>query len=385
MRAVRLLTIGAAWGALALAVSPMLPAAAARGLSVTTPYPAVVVQAGETVTFDLSVSAPGRQRVDLAVTQVPEGWTATLRGGGFVIDGVYTDPDTPPDVQLEVIVAKDAGPGTYRVEVTGRSTAGTDVLPLDLRVSRRAEGRVSLTSEFPRLQGPAGATYSFDLQLRNETPEETVFALSADAPPGWQATVKPVGQEQASSVKVEGGGSTSLTVDVDPPDDTVAGRYPIVVRAVGGGRAVHAQLEVRITGSYGLQVSTPAERLNADVAAGKPTRVALVVTNDGTAPLREVQLSATSPTDWRAQFGPETIEQIPPGQSVPVTLTITPASDAVAGDYIVTVRASTLEASDQVDLRTTVKTSGIWGLVGFALIGAALGGLGLVFRRYGRR
>jgi uncharacterized membrane protein len=41
--------------------------------------------------------------------------------------------------------------------------------------------------------------------------------------------------------------------------------------------------------------------------------------------------------------------------------------------------------SEDVDLRTTVRTSGLWGFVGIALILAALGGLWWVFQRYGRR
>ena len=68
-------------------------------------------------------------------------------------------------------------------------------------------------------------------------------------------------------------------------------------------------------------------------------------------------------------------------------MTITPANGAIAGDYIVTLsaRADQVTAPQTIQLRTTVETSSIWGIVGIALIVLVLIGLFLVFRRYGRR
>jgi uncharacterized membrane protein len=383
MRWIRPLAIGAV---LALLAWPT-PAAGqtASGLHVTTPYPAVTVAPGESVTFDIDVAASAWERVDLQLAEVPTGWDAILRGGGFLIGGVFTDAEGTARVELEVRVPTSAEPGSHRIVVLGSSAVGADRLELDLRVSRVEVGGVSLTTDFPRLQGPAGATYRFDLQLSNDTPRDAVFDLRGAGPAGWQVTVKPAGQELATSVEVAAGSSTSLSVEVDPPDQTPAGVYPVVVRAAGGGAVAQAKLAVRIIGNYGLTLTTPDERLNADVAAGKPTEVPLVVVNDGTAPLREVDLSATSPTGWTTEFRPEQIPEIAPGDSARVVAIITPSKDAVAGDYIVTLRATAAETNDEIDLRTTVRTSAAWGLVGVALIVAAIAGLGLLFRRYGRR
>jgi uncharacterized membrane protein len=68
-----------------------------------------------------------------------------------------------------------------------------------------------------------------------------------------------------------------------------------------------------------------------------------------------------------------------------VTATIQPASNALAGDYDLTLSASAGGATDSLDIRTTVQTSALWGLVGLALIVLVLVGLAWVFRRYGRR
>src|SRR5919109_4903271 len=160
MRSIRVLTTFMAVGAaVALAGAP---STAQVGLSITTPYPAVAVEPGETATFVLQITSAGRERVDLNVTQKPKGWDATLRGGGFVIDGVFTDPDEAPQAQLEVDVPAEAKGGTYRVVVAASSPAGSDTLELDLRVAKTATGSVELTSQFPSLQGPSDAMFTFD-------------------------------------------------------------------------------------------------------------------------------------------------------------------------------------------------------------------------------
>jgi uncharacterized membrane protein len=99
---------------LAFSVSAMaVPAVSADGgLEVTTPFPAVVVAPGSTVTFDLTVSSTRDAVVDLALSGVPQGWTASLRGGGNVVDAVTAAPDTPGEVRLDVDVPVDAGAGT---------------------------------------------------------------------------------------------------------------------------------------------------------------------------------------------------------------------------------------------------------------------------------
>jgi len=78
---------------------------------------------------------------------------------------------------------------------------------------------------------------------------------------------------------------------------------------------------------------------------------------------------------------------VPIGQTANANVAITPASGAIAGDYIVTLsaRADQVTGPQTIQLRTTVETSSIWGFVGIALIVIVLIGLFLVFRRYGRR
>jgi uncharacterized membrane protein len=370
------------------------PVAAADTLTVFTPYPAVSVAPGSKVSFTLTVKTNVRRQVALAVSGVPSGWTATLHGGGYVIDAVTADPTaSTPEVRLDVTVPADATAHTARIAVTGSAGSLSDRLALAVTVSAQAGGSVNLKSDFPVLQGPASGTFNFSLTLSNDTPQDLTFSLGAAGPAGWTVSARPSSQEQASSTIVNAGSTSTISVSADPPAGVSAGDYPITVSANSGSQTVEAKLGVTIVGDYKLTLTTPDGRLNASGNAGSQISRSLSVQNDGSAPLTGVKLTATPPSGWKVTFSPsDTLEQIAPGQDGQVTALITPSGDAVAGDYVVSFTASASSAdssgsaaSASQEIRVTVETSLVWGLVGLLLIAAVLGGLYWVFRTYGRR
>jgi uncharacterized membrane protein len=372
-------------GALMAAASLAPAAMAAEGLTVTTPYPAVAVAPGSDVNFELSVLTAAAGRVDLVVEGVPEGWTATLRGGGFVVDGVQTTAGEPATVTLDVTVPAEAtGSGDLVVRAT--SGALTTELPLTIRIEPEAAGDVTLTTDFPQLRGPSDSTFRFTLDLANDTPEDLTFAINAEAPAGWEATAQVTGQDQAASAIVEAGSNVGLEVEVTPPENVAAGTVPITVTAASGGRSVTAELAIEITGSFAMTLTTPDGRLNVNGNAGSQIRQTLVVTNTGTAPLEGVTLNApTRPNGWTVTFEPATVPPVPPNGTQQVTAIIQPTGDAIAGDYQVSIEATTEAATASQQFRVTVETSLLWGLIGVALIVVVLAGLWFVFQRYGRR
>ncbi|MGH2811494.1 MAG: NEW3 domain-containing protein [Actinomycetota bacterium] len=362
------------------------PSAAQRaGVQVVTAYPAVTVEAGKTVTLDLQVITPSRQRVALAVVEVPQGWNAVLRGGGFVINGVFGAPEEPPAVQLEIQVPPETPQGDFRVLVQGQAGGVTDVLQVDVKISESAPGAVTLEPDFTTLRGAASDTFNFNVTLTNNTPDETTFNLNSEGPEGWTVSARPSGQEQAATVNVEGGGTATISVSADPPDETTADTYPITVTASGEGKSAEVGLEIEITGNQEMTLTTPDERLNADARAGRATNIALVVRNEGTAPLNGVSVTSTPPTGWRITFNPETVTSIAPKEDARVTARMVPSEDAVAGDYSVTFSASGEGVTSEAEMRITLKASLIGGIIGVVLILAVLGGLYWVFQTYGRR
>jgi uncharacterized membrane protein len=382
IRATTVLAVGTLLlGALAPTVS------ADEGLEVTTPYPAVAVAPGSKVSFDLTVTSTRNANVALSLSGVPTGWTATLHGGGFVVDGVAAGPGTDGTVRLDVSVPGETAASSQTLQVTASGGGAQDVLPISIRVNADAAGDISMDTNTPTLSGASNDTFPFALTLRNDTAQDiTVSATAAVTDhPDWEVTAQIAGQEQAASTVVEAGSTTSINVTATPPANAPAGQYAVHVDVKAGEQTLTGDFGVEITGSYSMTLTTPEQVLSGSGGAGAAKSQQFVVTNTGTAPLENVALEYTAPTDWNVTFDPPTIAPIAPEDFVVVTAQITPSSQAVTGDYNVTITASNDQADAEALYRFTVETSPLWVVVSLGLIAAILLGLVYVFRTYGRR
>jgi len=364
-------------------ISPVVVAAAT--FNVTTPYPAVTIQPGNTVTFNLDVAVPTPERVDLAVSGTPSGWTANLRGGGNIVNAVFAGGATAAAVQLSITVPPDATPGSHTLTVTASASEGSRTLPIEVTVLGATGGAITMTSAFPQLSGAPSSTFTYSVALANTGTQKETYTLQGQGPAGWTVSVHPSGNAQALTDTIDGGGNDTLSVTAQPPTTVAAGAYPLQVTATSGAQSANAALEADVTGTPALTMSTPNQVLNAQVTAGSTGTVSLVVTNTGSTILQAVSVTAAAPTGWTTAFAPATIATIQPGASVTVIATVKPSSDALAGDYDVTYTATGGAATGTLDIRTTVQTSPLWGFIGLVLIALVIVGLGWVFRRFGRR
>jgi uncharacterized membrane protein len=370
-------TLAAGWA------GDVRPAAA----ELVTSYPALSLRPGDTATFELRAISGERERMELAIAQMPDGWSARIKGGGREVGAVIADPelDAAPTLDVEVDVPVDARPGRYDVVVTGAGPSGTTTLPLVLTVTELAAAPFEISAEFPELSGEPDQTFTFDVDVANNTGRDVTFAVEALGPPGWQVSARPSGQTQATTLTVKGGEQGTLSVQATPAPDAQEGRYPINVRVIADGSPVEGTFTAIVKGQAELAFIPADERLSLSGEAGSTSRFSLNVANQGSAPLQDVKLSASAPQDWAVEFEPATLDAVAPGQSVPVTARIRPQGDAVSGDYSLTMTAAAEGASENVDVRFQVETSTWWGLIAIAIIVVALVGLGLVFRRFGRR
>lgn len=376
------LLLSAALVLLAIA-TPVAVAAATFGI--TTPYPAVSVQPGNNVTFNLDITVPEAERVDLSVAGVPSGWTANIQGGGNAVNAVFVGGSTAATVQLSVTVPQAATPGSQTLTVTARSPQGSRDLPLQVTVLGATSGAIQMTTDFAKLSGTATSTFSYSLTLTNTGTQKQTFTLQGQGPDGWQVSVHPASNAQALTDTIDGGANDTLSVSASPPSSVAAGAYPIQITVAGGGQTATANLEADVTGTPSVSLSTPNQVLNAQVTAGSTGTVSLVVTNTGSTPLQNVVVTASAPSGWTTTFAPTSTATLASNAAATVTATIKPASDALSGDYDITFTVTAGTATATVDIRTTVQTSPLWGFIGLGLIALVIIGLGWVFRRYGRR
>lgn len=378
------LTVGAA-------VAPPL-ARAANGISLTTPYPGVDVEPGQSVTFDLTVHNSGGSgtTVAVAVAAAPEGWSTFLKAGTgtTAVNQVYVPGGSSNDVDLQVRPATDAKPGTYHVTVVAESPSGSryDSLELTLRIVEGGGTGPALSTQYPSLEGSASSTFSYSIDLENRSLTSQTYHFTAQAPDGWKVTFESgFGGKTISTETVDAGGRDTLTVNADPPSQVKAGTYAIrVIADAGGGQTASVDLSATVTGTTDISVDTTNGRLNADATAGHGSNLVFVVSNDGTADAKDVSLYASAPPNWKVEFSDSSVD-VPAGGKTQVTATITPDAKAIAGDYDVTVTASSSDSSDSQDIRVAVHTSTLWGIVGILVVLAVVAGLLFVFRVYGRR
>ena len=368
-----------------------LPAQTNGGLELHTEYPGISVKPGDSLSIPVSIDNLTGSAADVAVSVVslPEGWDGYLQGGSYEVSEVYAgNGEASAELTLRLTVPKELSEGTYEVAVEASAGAAFDRLSISLNASENQAGNGSFTSEYPLQEGASGTDFSFSTTLINNDLKTQTYSLSANAPAGWNVSFKPSGESTSvAGIDVESGASQGLTVDVTTPDQVEAGEYTVSVSAVSADETLSQDLTVKITGTYGLALSTPDGRLSFDAHANQESDVTLTVANTGNVDLENVSVNCSAPSGWTVTYELEDnmIESIPAGSTTEVIAHVKPSSDAITGDYAATFTAKTDEASDSAEFRISVKTQTIWGFVAIVIILGVAGGLSYVFKKYGRR
>lgn len=355
----------------------------AQSVTLYTPYTRISVPPGESISYDIDVINKGGSVANAALTVsgLPKGWTYTAKSGGWSVSQVSVLPKDKKTVSLVVQVPLQVNKGTYHFVVNG---GGAGQLPLTVVVSQQGTFKTEFTSAQPNMQGAANSVFTYTATLRNGTAADQVYALSANVPPGWNVTFK-ADYKQVSSVSIEANKTKDITIEIDPPDETPAGHYKIPLLATTNATSANLALDMVVTGSYALQLSTPTGILSTKTTAGEEKRLEMTVKNTGSADLKDVELQGTGPANWDISFDPKKIATLSAGSTAQVTAIIKADKHAIAGDYMANLEAKTTAVSSKADLRISVETSLLSGWLGLLIILAALGSVYYLFRRYGRR
>lgn len=371
-----------------------------RGLTAAFQYPGVTIEPEDSISVDLLVRNRGRsdETVLLEVTEQPDAWDVQLKKFSAIVSGVFVaagqeqtlslsaKPRTPDPARS----AQKLPPGTYRFAVNARSTDGTlrqsSAVSVTVREKPRGKDRVSLETSYPELRGPSDDKFVFSLDVRNDTDQDAVFNFKASAPPGWETSFKPAyEQKQIASLQISANASKTVELQVTPPYNASAGEYEFRAEASSPKGKAAKDLKVIITGTYAIKAGTPSGLLSLVTEVGRKANVSIVVQNKGSAPQGEISFQSFKPENWEVKFEPEKIKGLEPGAFKQVEMAITPAAQALVGDYSVNVQVQGEKASSDVELRITVKAATTWGWIGVGLIVVVIAGLAVAFKVLGRR
>ena len=161
-----------------------------KGLFLLTDYPAVTVRPGSTHTISLRLQnyALPPERLALAVSGVPQGWTATLLGGGQPVAAAMATTNQSTTLQLRLDVPANAPMGTQNLTVTANGPQTQASLPIAVTLARDLPAKLTLEPQLPSLRGNARSNFEYQLNIKNEAGRKLVVALAAQAAQNFEAS-----------------------------------------------------------------------------------------------------------------------------------------------------------------------------------------------------
>jgi uncharacterized repeat protein (TIGR01451 family) len=379
----------------AFALGLMAPAAYAaetphdiKGLYLMTDYPAVTVRPGTTSNIPLRLQnyRLGPERYRLSVTGVPDGWTATLLGGGQPVAAAMPAPDASVALQLRLDVPANANLSEQTLTVKAEGEGSQATLPLNVALAKELPAKLTVTSKLPSLRGSPKSNFEYTLTIKNDSGRNLVASFAAEAPPNFETSfTEAYGSQELSSIPIEAGQSKDIKLKVRAPGTIGAGHFPVKVTVNAEDASANVDLALDVVGQPQLQVSGRDGLLSARAVAAQQSSFPIVVTNTGTAPADNIKLTASAPSGWKVTFDPATIDRLVPGKDAEVQALVTPSDKSLAGDYMTSVNATSRGENASSQFRITVSTSTVWGVAGAGVIGIALLLMLGAVARFGRR
>ena len=358
-----------------------------KGLYLLTDYPALTVQAGGTSTVALRLHNYGLppERLQLSVDGVPQGWTATILGGGQPVAAAM--PATGKDVALQLrldVPANAQGGATVTVNAKGANQ--TISLPIAVALGKDLPAKLTLEPKLPALRGSPTSNFEYQMTVKNDSGRNLLVSLGAKAPQNFSTKfTEAYGSQELSSLPIEAGQSKEIKLAIRAPAQTGAGKVPVGVTVSAEGVSADAQVVMEIVGQPQLRLTGRDGVVSARAEAGNQTSIPIVIANEGSAPAEAVELSGNAPSGWKVEFDPKQFDRIAPGQRAEAQLLLTPSPKALAGDYMTSLRAASRGESASSDFRVAVSTSTYWGMAGAGIIGIALLVMVGAIARFGRR
>jgi uncharacterized membrane protein len=309
-----------------------------------------------------------------------------LIGGGQPIAAVMPATNDSVSLELRLDVPKDAAVGTHTLTIEAKGANTTVSLPVDVTLAKDLPAKLTLTPQLPELRGSSRSAFEYQLGIKNDSGKKLLVSLAAQAPQNFDTTfTEQYGSQELTAIPVDAGQSKDVKLKVTPPTSVGAGKFPVTVKVAAEDATATAQVALEITGQPKLELSGREGLVSARASAGTETSIPIVVTNTGTAPAEQVELSGSGPSGWKVTFEPKTIDRLAPKANKEVQALITPTEKAIAGDYVTSLTASARGETASQNFRITVTTSTLWGIAGVGIIGAALLILVGAVARFGRR
>ncbi len=355
-----------------------------------------IIPAGNERDFRMDLANIGDEpitRISFSGT-VPDGWTVSFDPARIASLAAF---DTER-VYARIRVPEGTAAGDYFASF---SASGDQVSTeqIQVRVTVRtpqAQESIEMRAVHPRVEAIAGQEFVFEVEFKfagEILDESRSFNLNPRGPQGWEVYLTPQFEKEKriSAIDLKPGGmvygdKTRLVAKAPFWPLPEPGEYTITLEAISGELSNTLELTAVITARYQLVLAPSGERYDTKATAGRDNHFSLEVGNLSTAAIDKIDFSSDNPEGWNIDFVPDRVDSLEPLSTKTVDVIIQPPPDTIAGDYMISLRASGVQATAQkMDVRVTVETPTVWGWTGVVIIILVISGLVTVFMRFSRR
>ncbi len=361
-------------------------------------------EAQQGTTLDVVVANVGDELIEADVSvDGPDGWQASLFHK-FKLVSVSSLSLTPggrtQDLEFRFVTPLDVDNGTYTFSLSLTGPNGALIRETDFVVvveipevqveeeeeeTPRLAGGFEFDTRFSSLTTPVGEPIDFRVNIRSRDRSDLNFGLEADTPLGWRVAFRPSFQDaDIRAIAIRSGGSASVDAVVTAPSTAAPGVYPVVLRAIPDGVAPEEiALQVELRGVPDLRLTTASGLLTVDANAGATTDINVQVVNAGAA-TDNVRFVTGMPPGWGVRIDHNPVPRVEANGTFDVTVSVTPPEKTVPGDYQFQLIASVEGQSTGLVVGVTIVRSDVFAILGIALIGVVVLGLGGLFFRLSR-
>ncbi len=327
-------------------------------------------------------------------SEVPVGWTLTFDPPRMATLESFDSER----IYASVLAPEDTGTGDYFVTLWAEGAqASTEKIEIRVTVRRaEREQTIEVRAIHPSVEAIAGSDFVFEIQFKyvgDMLGDPKSFDLVPTAPQDWEVYFTPQFEKEK---RVSAIGLKPGTVAFTDKTRMVArapfwplpepGDYTIILDVVSEDMKGTLEVTAVITAAYNLLLAPAGERYDTKAKAGRDNYFSLNVVNLGTAPIDKITFSSEKPAGWSVELSPDQVDSLEALDTQTVDINIKPPPETIAGDYMISVRASGVQRTSQkIDIRVTVETPTVWGWVGVGIIAIVVMGLVVIFMRFSRR
>jgi uncharacterized membrane protein len=353
-------------------------------------FPGKTITPGGTVKFQLKIRNPTdvEQRFSFSINPQPPGWLISVKSSsGETVSDVELDGGGSVDLIVEISTPSTVNSGEYYFTFSAESQNISESLPLRLIVER-PKPCIELTATPPYLDVYAGSSARFKLVVSNTGGYDQLLNLTVESSPeGLNIRFEDSNKQEITKVYVEAGKSKEFYVVASIPKGFKLGIYNFTVSVSNSDVRKFASLILNVLGVYEITVTN--QNFYTSLNVGGEGTFDLTVKNTGTQDVTNVRVVAVAgsiPNGFSVNIAPNYIASLKTDEEATFTITITTEADVNAGNYYIDFNVLSDQAeAKSFTLRVEVFHETSWILYGGILIVAAVIGLIIIYRRFGRR